>query len=94
MVENCLKENTWADQSDGALKVKHVEDTVELCGVKLGSKGAPTPITKATVRGRRYIDDTVNEIDAQTFRQAAGTGLYMSIDRPSACDVRGDEWNE
>ena len=62
---------------------KHVEDMVELCGLKLGSKGAPTPITKATGRGRRDIDDTLNETDAQTFRQAAGTGLYMSIDRPS-----------
>ena len=49
----------------------------------MGSKGAPTPITKATGRGWRDIDDTLNETDAQTFRQAAGTGLYMSIDRPS-----------
>ena len=62
---------------------KHVEDMVELCRLKLGLKGAPTPITKATGRGRRDIDDTLNETDAQTFRQAAGTGLYMSIDRPS-----------
>ena len=62
---------------------KHVEDMVELCGLKLESKGAPTPITKATGRGRRNIDDTLNETDAQTFRQAADTGLYMSIDRPS-----------
>ena len=62
---------------------KHVEDMVELCGLKLESKGAPTPITKATGRGRRDIDDTLNETDAQTFTQAAGTGLYMSIDRPS-----------
>ena len=62
---------------------KHVEDMVELCGVKLESKGAPTPITKATGRGRRDIDDTLNATNAQTFRQAAGTGLYVSIDRPS-----------
>ena len=69
---------------------------VELCGLKLGSKGAPTPITKATGIGRRDIDDTLNATDAQTFRQAAGTGLYMSINHPSLqfCDVRGDEWNE
>ena len=58
---------------------KHVEDMVELCGLKLGSKGA----TKATGRGLRDIDDTLNETDAQTFRQAEGTGLYMLIDRPS-----------
>ena len=56
---------------------------VELCGLKLESKGAPTPITQATGRGRRNIDDTLNATDAQTFRQAAGTVLYMSIDRPS-----------
>ena len=56
---------------------------LKLCGLKLGSKGAPTPITKATGRGRKDIDDTLNETDAQTFRQAAGTGLKMSIDRPS-----------
>ena len=31
---------------------KHVEDMVELCGLKLDSKGAPTPITKATERHR------------------------------------------
>ena len=36
---------------------KHVEDMVELCGLKLESKGAPTPITKATGMGRRDIDD-------------------------------------
>ena len=54
-----------------------------MCGLKLGSKGAPTPITKATGRGRRDIDDTLNETGAQTFRQAARTGLYLSIDRPS-----------
>ena len=62
---------------------KHVEDSVDLSGLKLESEGAPTPITKATGRGRRDVDDSLNEADAQTFRQAAGTGLYMSIDRPS-----------
>ena len=56
---------------------------VEMCGLKLDSKGAPTAITKATGKGRRDIDDTLHTTDAQTFRQAAGTGLYMSIDRPS-----------
>ena len=56
---------------------------VELCGLKLDSKGAPTPITKATGKGRRDIDDDLEPHDAQTFRQAAGTGLYLSIDRPS-----------
>ena len=62
---------------------KHVEDMVDRCGLKLDSKGAPTPITNATGKGRRDIDDTLDTTDAQTFRQAAGTGLYMSIGRPS-----------
>ena len=62
---------------------KHVEDMVELCGLKQESTGAPTPITKATGKGRRDIDDDLGPHDAQTFRQAAGTGLYLSIDRPS-----------
>ena len=60
---------------------KHVEDMVELCGLKQESKGAPTPITKATGQGRRDIDDDLEPHDAQTFR-TAGTGLYMSIDHP------------
>ena len=62
---------------------KHVEDTVELCGLKQEPKGAPTPITKATGKGRRDIDDDLEPHDVQTFRQAAGTGLLLSIDRPS-----------
>ena len=62
---------------------KYVEDMVELCGLIQESKGAPTPITKATGKGRRDIDDDLEPHDVQTFRQAAGTGLYLSIDRPS-----------
>ena len=48
---------------------KHVEDMVELCGVKLDSKkkGAPTPTTKATGKGRRDIGDTLDTNDAQTL---------------------------
>ena len=62
---------------------KHSEDMVELCGLKLEAKGAWTPITKATEKGRADIDDALDTTDAQTFRQAAGTELHMSIDRPS-----------
>ena len=39
-------------------------------------------MTKATGKGRRDIDDDLEPHDVQTFRQAAGTGLYLSIDRP------------
>ena len=56
---------------------------MELCGLKQESKGAPTPITKATEKGRRDIDDDLEPHDVQTFRQAAGTGTNLSIDRPS-----------
>ena len=57
---------------------------MELCRLKQESKGAPTPITMvATGKGRRDIDDDLEPHDAQTFRQAAGTGLCLSIDRPS-----------
>ena len=74
---------------------KYVEDMVELCGLRLESKGAPTPITKATGRGRRDIDDTLNGADAQTFRQKCRHGA-LHVDRSSVtpvCDVRGNEWN-
>ena len=62
---------------------KHVDDMVELCGLKQESKGAPSPITKATGKGRRDIDDDLDPHDAQTSRQAADTGLYLPIDRPT-----------
>ena len=56
---------------------------MELCGLKQESKGAPTLITKATGKGRRDIDDDLEPHDVQIFRQAAGTGLHLSVDRPS-----------
>ena len=56
---------------------------MKLCGLKLDSEGATTPITKATGKGRSNIGDELETSDAQIFRQATGTGLYMSIDRPS-----------
>ena len=74
----------------------HDEDMVELCGLKLYSNGALTPITKATGKGRRDIDDALDTTDVQTFRQATGTGP-VHVDQSSitpVCDVRGDEWNE
>ena len=67
MVERCHKEETGQNN--------HM---VELCGLKLDSKGAPTPIEKAG-KGRGDIDDMLDTTDAQTFRQAACTGLHMSI---------------
>ena len=74
---------------------KHVEDMVELCGLKLESKGAPTPITKATGRGRRDIDHTERDRCSDFQKSCRHGALY--VDRSSiapVCDVRGDDWNE
>ena len=67
---------------------KHVEDMVELCGLKLDSKGAPMPITKARGKGRRDIDDALEPMHRLSDKlQARGVHHY-------SCNVRGDEWNE
>ena len=61
---------------------KHVEDMVELCGLKQESERAPTPITRTTGKGRRtsmtYWSHTMCRPSDK--RQ---TGLHMSIHRPS-----------
>ena len=57
---------------------KHVEDMVDLCGLNQESKGARTPSTKATGKGRRDIDDDLEPHDVQTFRQAAGSIVHHS----------------
>ena len=62
---------------------KHYKDLAELCGLKAGSKGSDVPITKTVGKGMRNAIDELNAEDANVFRQAAGTGLYLSIDRPS-----------
>ena len=56
---------------------------VELCGLKETSKGSDVPITKTVGKGMRKAIDELNADEASLFRQAAGTGLYLSIDRPS-----------
>ena len=62
---------------------KHYKDLVELCGLKETSKGSDVPITKTVGKGMRKAIDELNADEASLFRQAAGTGLYLSIDRPS-----------
>ena len=62
---------------------KHHKDLAELCGLREGSKGSDVPITKTVGKGMRNAIDELNAGDANVFRQAAGTGLYLSIDRPS-----------
>ena len=72
-------EVTGAEQSDGALKISSGTQTANM----LRRWWNCSDITKATGKGRRDIDDDLEPHDVQTFRQAAGTGLYLSIDRPS-----------
>ncbi|CAK0820598.1 unnamed protein product, partial [Prorocentrum cordatum] len=63
---------------------KHTEDLCRLAGLQPASKGAPTPATKSTAKGRRDQDDELSDEEVKTsFRQGAGTALYMSIDRPT-----------
>jgi len=62
---------------------KHYKDLVELCGLKETSKGSDVPITKTVGKGMRKAIDELNADEASLFRQAAGTGLYLSIDSPS-----------
>ena len=50
---------------------------------EIGIKGSTDANHEGDGKGRRDIDDALDTTDAQTFRQAAGTGLHMSIDRPS-----------
>ena len=46
----------------------------ELCRLKLDSKRTPTPVTKATGKRRRDIDDDLEQHDMQASKQVAGTG--------------------
>ena len=46
----------------------------ELCGRKLDSLRTPTPVKKATGKGRRDIDDELEQHDVRASRKVAGTG--------------------
>ena len=59
------QESEWESNS------KHVDDMTVLCRRKLDSKRTPTPVTKATGKGRRDIDD---ELDVRASREVAETG--------------------
>ena len=60
-----------------------VDDTIASVGLNPDSKGAPALSMTATGKGRRVKEEELEPSAAQTFRQAARTGLYLSIDRPS-----------
>ena len=53
---------------------KQVDDMTELSRRKLDSKRTPTPVTKATGKGRRDIDDELDQHDVRASREVAGTG--------------------
>ena len=66
--------NRWSPQGfEWGLNSKNVGDMVELCGLKMDLKGAPTPITKATEKGRRDIDDTLDTTDADKLQARGST---------------------
>ena len=62
---------------------KHVDDTIASVGLNPDSNGAPALSMTATGKGRRVNEEELEPSAAQTFTQAARTGLYLPIDRPS-----------
>ena len=63
----------WSIQgSEWKSNSKHVEHMTRLWRLKPESKETPTPVTKATGRGRD-IDETLMRHDVQASREAAGT---------------------
>ncbi len=69
---------------------KHAQDLMQLVGLKQSSKGADVPIAKTVGKGMRTIIDELTVEEATSFRQGAGTGLYLSIDRPSLQFAMGE----
>ena len=68
----------------------HVTELISLMGLRdtaagrtAASKGASTPGSKDTGKAMRNASDKLTEEKAATFRKAAGTALYISLDRPT-----------
>ena len=70
----CRRRRRSPQESEWESNSKHVDDMVELCRRKLDSKRTPTPVTKATVNGRRDMDDELDQHDVRASRDVAGTG--------------------
>ena len=62
------QESEWESNS------KNVDDMMELCRRKLDSKRTLTPVAMATGKGRRDIDDDLEQHYVQASREVAGTG--------------------
>ena len=58
---------------------KHVDDMTELSRRKMDSKRTPTPVTKATGKGRRDIDD-LDPHDVRASREVAGTSASHPVE--------------
>ena len=70
---NSCRGMRWSLQgSEWKSNSKHVEHMARLWRLKLESKEIPTPVTKATERGRD-IDETLMQHDVRASRDAAGT---------------------
>ena len=70
---NSCRGMRWSLQgSEWKPNSKHVEHMARLWRLKLESKETPTPVTKATGRGRD-IDETLMQHDVRASREAVGT---------------------
>jgi hypothetical protein len=75
---------TWTREGftwDGA--ETHCNDLLQMLGLKNTSNGVATPASKDTGKNARNADDELDETRTALFRRAAGTALYISLDRPS-----------
>ena len=63
---------------------KHIKDVWQLMGVDPAkASGAVTPASKHTGKNQRDVTDELDEEQATTFRQAAGTMMHLAEDIPS-----------
>ena len=71
---SCKRKRRSPQESEWESNSEHVDDMTEVCGRKLASLRTPTPVTKATGKGRRDIDDELEQHDVRASREVAGTG--------------------
>ena len=75
----CRRTRWSPRKSDWKSNSKHVDDMTELCILKLDSKRTPTPVTKATVKRRRDIDDDLEQHDVQASKEVGSSTGASSI---------------
>ena len=75
----CRRRKWSPQESDWKSNSKHVGDMTELCRLKLDSKRTPTPVTKATWKGRRDIDDNLEQHDVQASRRFINRSIINTV---------------